>query len=134
MGGRIYEELIDGRRYQWGRVTAWEPPGRVAFTWHPSKDESVGQDVDVRFLVDGSGTEVVLSSSGWEKLGDKAARERKGYSIGWGGILDVFAERRTAAVVIFAALSHTITLFLRLTGRLDGEIDKAGGRMPAESH
>jgi uncharacterized protein YndB with AHSA1/START domain len=133
VGGRIYEELVDGRRYQWGRITAWEPPTRVAFTWHPSKDESVAQDVDVRFLVDGAGTEVVLSSSGWEKLGDKAARERKGYSIGWGAILDVFAQRRTAPVVIFAALSHTITMFLAVTGRLEGEIEKAGGRMPAES-
>jgi uncharacterized protein YndB with AHSA1/START domain len=129
VGGRIFEELTDGRRYQWGKITAWEPPSRVAFSWHPSKDESVAQDVEVRFVPEGSGTQVVLVSSGWEKLGEKAARERKGYSIGWGGVLDVFAGRRSATVMIFAVLSHTITLFLKLTGRLDREIDNAGGRM-----
>ena len=133
LGGRIYEELLDGRRYQWGRVLAWDPPNRVAFSWHPSKDESLAQDVEIRFVAQGSGTEVVLVSSGWEKLGAKAARERKGYSVGWGGILDVFAQRRTATVVIFAIVSHAITLFLKATGRLEREIDQAGGRMPAES-
>lgn len=39
-GGRITEELIDGRRYQWGVITAFEPPHRVAFTWHPSEPEA----------------------------------------------------------------------------------------------
>jgi len=132
VGGRIFEELVDGRRYQWGRITAWDPPRRVAFTWHPSRDESQAQDVEVSFVPNATGTEVVLVSSGWERLGAKAVRERKGYSIGWGSILDVFAGRRTAVFVLFATLSHTITLFLNLTGRLDAEIERAGGRMPAE--
>jgi hypothetical protein len=43
----------------------------------------------------------------------------------------VFAERRSAVVLIFAAISHLITLVLKVTGRLDAEIDKAGGRMRA---
>jgi len=131
LGGRIFEEFKDGRRYQWGRLTAWEPPQRVAFTWHPSKDESVAQDVEVTFVPQPSGgTRVVLVSSGWEKLGANAARARKGYGLGWGGILAVFEERRTVSRVVFACLSHAITLFLKVTGRLEGEIDKAGGRMP----
>jgi uncharacterized protein YndB with AHSA1/START domain len=129
VGGRIYEELQDGRRFQWGRVTAWEPPGRVAFTWHPSRDESVAQDVEVRFLSEGTGTRVVLTSSGWEKLGAKARRARKGYSLGWAGILSVFAGKTAPSVLLFAAISHGITFFLKVTGRLEGEIAKAGGRM-----
>jgi hypothetical protein len=72
----------------------------------------------------------VLTSSGWEKLGARAARERKGYSIGWGSILEQFAGRRSAAAMVFAAISHTLTFFLRVTGRLEREIDNAGGRMP----
>jgi len=130
-GGRIFEELRDGRCYQWGRLTTWEPPQRVAFTWHPSKDESLAQEVEVTFARQPSGgTRVVLVSSGWEKLGANAARARKGYGIGWGAILAVFAQRRTFAVVLFALVSHAITLFLTITGRLEREIDKAGGRMP----
>ena len=131
LGGRIYEELADGRGFQWGKVTAWEPPHRVGFTWHPSKDENAAQDVEVRFDPEGSGTLVVLTSSGWERLGAQAKRARKGYSIGWGGVLDVFAGRRTLTVILFAVISHAVTFFLKLTGRLEGEIERAGGRMPA---
>jgi uncharacterized protein YndB with AHSA1/START domain len=132
-GGRIYEEFKDGRRFQWGKITAWEPPGRVAFTWHPSRDESQAQDVEVRFEPATSGTRVVLVSRGWEKLGAKAARERKGYSIGWGSILDVYAGRTTAVILLFALISHTMKLALRVTGRLEREISNAGGRLPNAS-
>lgn len=131
VGGRIFEEFRDGRRFQWGKVTAWDPPRRVAFSWHPLKDESLAQDVEVRFVPEAGGTRVVLTAAGWERLGAKAARERKGYSVGWGAILDVFAGRRTLTVATFGVISRTLTLFLRLTGRLNAEIDKAGGRMPA---
>jgi len=129
-GGRIYEEFKDGQRFQWGTVTAWDPPHSVGFTWHPSKDAAVAQNVVVAFKPSASGTRVVLTSSGWERLGAKAARARKGYAIGWGSVLDGFAGRRTAAIVVFAMISHTITFFLRVTGRLEREIAKSGGRMP----
>ena len=128
-GGRIFEQFADGRRYQWGRITAWDPPHRVAFTWHPSRDEGEAQDVEVRFEPAHGGSRVVLKSWGWEKLGPRAARERKGHSIGWGSILEVFAGRRSAAVIIFALISHTMTFVLRITGRLERAVDSAGGRM-----
>lgn len=133
IGGRIYEEFKDGQRFQWGRITAWDPPRQVAFTWHPSKDESVAQDVVIRFEASATGSRVMLTSAGWEKLGSRAGRERRGYSIGWGSILDVFAGRRSAFIVIFAIISHTITFLLRVTGRLEGEIARSGGRMPTVS-
>lgn len=129
-GGRIIEELDDGRRFQWGRVTAFDPAEqRVAFTWHPSRDESEAQDVEVRFLPQGSGTLVELVSGGWERLGSRARRERKGYSIGWGSVLEVFAGRKNAAFVIFGVISGAITLFLTVTGRMEASIAKAGGRI-----
>lgn len=96
VGGGIIEELKDGRRYQWGRVTAFDPPHRVSFIWHPSRESEEAQDVDLRFIPDGSGTRVELVSTGWEKLGSRARRERKGYDIGWRSVLDVYAERRSA--------------------------------------
>lgn len=133
VGGRIFEELTDGRRYQWGKVTLWEPPSRVGFTWHPSREEAEAQDVELTFHAEATGTRVELVSAGWERLGPKAAKARKGYSIGWGAVLDHWAGRWSPAMLIFGVLSRSITLFLRVTGRLDAEIDKAGGRIPAES-
>lgn len=129
VGGLIFERFKDGRRFKWGTVTAFDAPNRVSFTWHPSKDEHVAQDVDVTFTAEGEGTRVSLRSTGWERLGASAARARRMYSVGWGSILNVFAERRDMAIVVFAVLSHTITMALRLTGRLNAEIDRAGGRM-----
>lgn len=133
VGGLIVEELTDGRRFQWGRVTAWEPPRRVAFIWHPSREESVAQDVVVRFVPEGTGTRVELTSTGWEKLGKRARAARRGYGIGWGSVLATYAERRSAAMVIFSILSGAITLFLKLTSKLESTIDRAGGRLPSAS-
>ena len=129
VGGLIYEELVDGRRWQWGKVTAWDPPRRVAFTWHPSKDEATAQDVEVTFTPEGSGTRVRLLSTGWERLGAKGKSARKGYDIGWGSVLDNWAGKRSAAFVIFGVLSRVITLYYRVTGKLETEINKAGGRL-----
>jgi hypothetical protein len=83
----------------------------------------------VRFEPDGEHTRVVLTSSGWEKLSAAMQKQHRGYGIGWGAILDVFAGRKGVAYYAFAALSHSITAFYRVTGRLEREIDKAGGRM-----
>lgn len=131
VGGRIYEELKDGRRFLWGRLTVWDPPKRVAFTWHPSLEESMAQDVEVRFSADGTGTRVELISSGWERLGQKGRGMRKGYDLGWGSVLSTYSERWSLVMMIFTVISRVMTLGLQVTGRLDAEIDKAAGRMTA---
>jgi uncharacterized protein YndB with AHSA1/START domain len=128
-GGRIYEELRDGRRFQWGTVVTWDPPGRVGFTWHPSRDEREAQDVEVTFTPEGTGTRVELVSTGWERLGARARRAHQGYGIGWGSVLAVYAGRLNLAMVVFGVVSTLLTLGLRVTGRLDAAIDRAGGRM-----
>lgn len=133
VGGSIIEELADGRRYQWGRIVAFDPPHRVAFTWHPSEPETSAQDVEVLFHANGSGTLVELVATGWERLGDRARRTRRGYDIGWGSVLEVYAGRRNAAFVIFGIISTAMTGVLRLTGRLDRMIEEAGGRLPDRS-
>ncbi|MEX2124021.1 MAG: SRPBCC domain-containing protein [Woeseia sp.] len=129
-GGGIVEELVDGRRFQWGTVTRWDPPHAVGFSWHPSRDASTAQDVEVTFTPAGAGTRVELTSSGWERLGAKGRRERKGYNIGWGSVMATYAGQRSVALVVFAIISAALTFVLRVTGRLNGMIDAAGGRLP----
>ena len=131
VGGQIVEELVDGRRYLWGTVTLVEPPHRVGFTWHPSREKDSAQDVVVSFQAEGTGTRVELVSTGWERLGARGRREQKGYSIGWGSILDIYAGRSSAVIVLFAMISKTMTFFLTVTGKLEKSIDQAGGRLPA---
>jgi uncharacterized protein YndB with AHSA1/START domain len=82
-GGRLYERQAGGAETDWGTVTAWDPPSRVAFTWHPGRDAETAQEVDVRFTDDGYGTRVELEHRGWERLGERAAEAVEGYNSGW---------------------------------------------------
>jgi uncharacterized protein YndB with AHSA1/START domain len=34
VGGRWYERDVEGNLCDWGTVLAWDPPNRVAFSWH----------------------------------------------------------------------------------------------------
>ena len=83
MGGRIYERSKKGEVVQWGTVTAWEPPSRVAYEWHPGYGRDEGQLVEVRFTEIAQGTRVDLVHTGWEKLGARARKVRDGYETGW---------------------------------------------------
>ena len=58
VGGRIYEVDQGGAEHTWGTVNAWEPPARVAFTWHPGMPPETSQQIEVRFLAVPHGTKV----------------------------------------------------------------------------
>jgi|SRR5580704_9341807 uncharacterized protein YndB with AHSA1/START domain len=91
-GAVITETLADGTESVWGTVTAWEPPHRVAFTWHPGSAEAGATNVDVTFTEEEPGSTVVrLVHSGWERRADGAAA-RNGYDSGWEPVVSRFAE------------------------------------------
>ncbi len=85
VGGRLYEVTPDGER-DWGRVLAWEPPGRLVLDWQIG--EAAGTEVEVRFAPDETGTRVDLEHSGF---GETDPRER--YESGWDVVLTPFVER-----------------------------------------
>ncbi len=87
VGGRFYEQTDDGAEHDWGTVTAWEPPGRFACTWHPGYDPAEGQDIEVRFIAEGDGTRVELVHTGWERRGERAAEIAENYESGWDKLL-----------------------------------------------
>ena len=87
VGGVLWEETNDGTRHVWGTVLAWEPPGRLVFTWHPGREESLAQQVELTFAADGDGTRVELVHTGWEVLGPAAVATREGYDTGWDFVL-----------------------------------------------
>jgi uncharacterized protein YndB with AHSA1/START domain len=90
VGGALREEAADGTTYVWGTVLAWEPPSRVAFTWHPGREADSAQTVDVTFESEGAETRVRLVHSGWEHMGEGGAEMRAGYDRGWEGVLDLY--------------------------------------------
>jgi uncharacterized protein YndB with AHSA1/START domain len=92
-GAAIIETLADGTTSTWGTITDWEPPHRVAFTWHPGTPPAEATRVEVTFTPDGPGRTVVrLVHSGWEHRPDGASA-RQGYDSGWEPVIGCFAER-----------------------------------------
>lgn len=88
VGGRIFERTTAGDEHDWGRVTAWEPPHRIAYTWHLNQDPATPTDVEIRFLTRGTdAARVEIRHTGWERLGAGAAGSRDANRAGWSTLL-----------------------------------------------
>jgi Activator of Hsp90 ATPase homolog 1-like protein len=95
VGGRIYERTADGVEHDWGVVTVWDPPKRLAYLWHLGGDRSEATDVDIRFVARGpDDTRLEIEHRGWERLGATADAWRDRNRIGWETVLPHF----TAAI------------------------------------
>ena len=116
VGGRIVERIRGGEEAVWGMVTVWQPPLRVAFTWHPGDDPSKAQDVDLRFTAVGNQTKVELRHSGFERLGAKAARARRAYPLGWTYVLGLYAERRGPMMWMLTGVTDALMAIQRRRG------------------
>jgi uncharacterized protein YndB with AHSA1/START domain len=93
VGGAIIETLADGTTSAWGTVTDWEPPYRVAFTWHAGTPQGEATSVEVTFTAAEPGSTVVrVVHSGWEHRPDGASA-RDGYDSGWDPVVNRFADR-----------------------------------------
>jgi len=95
VGGRFYQRYVDGTEYDIGRVTAYQPPTLVAFTWRAPRWDLATQ-VEVRFIAEGTGTRVELEHSGWEQ-DEKLRDARKGYDGGWDLVLGHYQSHVGAA-------------------------------------
>ena len=99
-GGRWFERAADGSECDWGRILAWEPPGRVVFGWHLGPewkydpDPALATEVEVQFIAEtATQTRVELEHRGFEVHGDRADELRIPVAGegGWGGLLERFA-------------------------------------------
>jgi uncharacterized protein YndB with AHSA1/START domain len=97
-GGRVYERVRGGEEHDWGVILAWEPPRRLAFTWHPGRGPETGQEVEVRFdAASGCETLVELEHRGWERLVETAEEIPEHYESGWEEVLRRYVEAATGA-------------------------------------
>lgn len=86
-GGRIFERTRTGREFEWGEITAWEPPRRLRYLWWIATDLESATEVEIRFSARGEGTRIDIEHRGWEKLGDRGPGWRDTNRGGWGGTL-----------------------------------------------
>jgi hypothetical protein len=91
-GGGIIESTRAGEEHRWGTITWWDPPLRLAFTWHPGRDPATAQEIEVTFEPqDGGGTRVLLVHGGWSRFGPGATETHAGYGPGWEVVLGLYA-------------------------------------------
>ncbi len=90
VGGRLCERFSDGTEFEVGRVTRYQPPHLVVFTWQPPEWEGGATEVEVRFRADGAGTKLELEHRGWA-ANEKAAKQAKDYDGGWQVVLARYA-------------------------------------------
>jgi uncharacterized protein YndB with AHSA1/START domain len=95
VGGRFMEvyDLDTGEGFEVGRVTAWEPGRRLAFTWtQVGWTADTFTDIEITFTAVDEGTRVRLEQTGFERVGAGASEFRAGYESGWRTVLGWFAE------------------------------------------
>lgn len=95
-GGRWFERSADGVETDWGRVAAWEPPGRLLLNWHLNAefkfDPAVFTEVEITFEpTNGEQSLVRLEHRRLERFGDAAPRLAGLLAGGWPGMLERYA-------------------------------------------
>jgi hypothetical protein len=87
-GGRIFERSLDGTEHEWGEITVWEPPTRLAYLWHLRRDRVDATEVEIRFVDLGDETtRVEIEHRGWERLGTDGGSWRDRNEGGWATLL-----------------------------------------------
>lgn len=90
LGGRLLERTASGVEHEWGTITEWDPPSRLAYQWYIRRDRADATDVRIAFTPAGPDrTRIEIVHDGWERLGDGSAwRERN--TGGWEGVIPPF--------------------------------------------
>jgi len=108
VGGRLYESITAGgdtELKETGRVTTWDPPRRLCFTWRAvnfAPEEST--EVDVAFEPSRTGTRVTVTHRGWNRIradhpvrhGEPAETFVRTMGIWWGELMGGLREWASA--------------------------------------
>lgn len=70
LGGRYYERFADGTQYDIGKITVYEPPHKLAFTWR-GPDWPGESLIEIEFAADGEHTTLTLTHSGFDIFKDQ---------------------------------------------------------------
>lgn len=91
VGGRIFERTPDGTEIDWGEVTGWDAPHRLAYLWHIRRDRADATDVEISFVpIDNGATRVDIVHRGWDRLGAVGQTWRDTNADGWNGLIPHF--------------------------------------------
>lgn len=89
-GGRIVEQGDDGTEYEWGRVTHWDPPSRLVYSWFPGASPEKPTTVELTFDEQDGQTVVCLTNTGWDQFETDGHIRRENNNLGWSAALHNF--------------------------------------------
>ncbi|MEO7688934.1 MAG: SRPBCC family protein [Sphingomonas sp.] len=94
-GGRWFERDAAGAECQWGKVLAWEPPGRLLLAWQLDAsftfDPDLITEVEVTFEPEATGSRVTLTHRNLECFGPSTEKMVGRLAGGWPGLVERFA-------------------------------------------
>jgi uncharacterized protein YndB with AHSA1/START domain len=122
VGGRIYERTTSGIEHDWGQITAWSPPHRVAYDWHIYGEKHQAPAVEVTFQPASTKTVVRIKHTGLDRLGNSGAATRAGNFAGWSEVIEPFVRSHDTSVDATNALSAH-----RRSGRTHQDLGPARG-------
>jgi Activator of Hsp90 ATPase homolog 1-like protein len=96
-GGRWFERDESGAETHWGRVLAWEPPGRLLLGWQLNSrfayDPDFLTEVELTFAPDGAGgSNVTLEHRNLERYGADAEKVAGQVGGGWPRFMGYFVD------------------------------------------
>jgi uncharacterized protein YndB with AHSA1/START domain len=107
VGGRLFEAVGEGaaaRVHEAGRITVWEPPSRLVFSWRNANfAPAETTEVEVGFEAFSGGTYVTVEHRGWAALrpdhparhGLAGAEYSRELGLWWGQLLSSLREHTT---------------------------------------
>lgn len=88
LDGRVFERLDDGSEFDWGVITAWDPPSGFSISWKPNLDPDAHRTTwSIALSPNDDGSTLELTHSGWERFGAQAEQVRTMYETGWDVVL-----------------------------------------------
>ena len=69
VGGRLFTTLADGREFEIGRISIWEPGKRLVFAWRQASfTPEQSTEVEVCFAAVGDKTRVSIEHRAWDTI------------------------------------------------------------------
>lgn len=100
-GGRFVEKLANGKVFEIGQVSVWEPGQRLVFGWRQAAfAEGQATEVEVKFEAVGEETRVTVEHRGWDTVPASHVAKHgfpenvflHRHATWWGDLLDALGE------------------------------------------
>jgi len=92
VGGRFFERTSTGRENDFGSVTLFNPPQRLAYDWYLGTDRTRPTEVDVTFAAEGDGTRVTVEHRGADLVGNVWFERCSGFNQAWEAVLPCYTS------------------------------------------